>query len=151
MTRHRLQQAFGENYMMCCCSYGISHGELIYFHWQGNPILQRTLIGEKRRLSQRESQWDGHMPNKPGNLLRTLMNQPVHRKKVIDGILHILWGFPYLESALSSSINQLMMRLVDGHWTSSQGTCSSSTKCSYMALATNSFKICLQILRYCSS
>lgn len=37
----------GENYMICCCSYAISHSELIYFHWQGNLILQRTLIGER--------------------------------------------------------------------------------------------------------
>lgn len=34
--------------MICCCSYAISHSELIYFHWQGNLILQRTLIGERR-------------------------------------------------------------------------------------------------------
>lgn len=37
----------GENYMICYYSYNVSQSLLIYFHWQGNLILQRTLIGER--------------------------------------------------------------------------------------------------------
>lgn len=88
--------------MMCCCSYGISHRELIYFHWQGNPILQRTLLGEKRRqvgVNLTRVGWSHARRVRDLSLdADVLKNQPVHRKEGMDGILNSLWGFPYLES-----------------------------------------------------
>lgn len=112
MSRHRLQQAFGENYMMCCCSYGISHRELIYFHWQGNPILQRTLMGEKRQQVGVNLTRDGMvaclMSERPFSGC-WYFKEPACSQEGGNG-----WNLKYFMGISLFRINQLIIRLVEG-------------------------------------
>lgn len=147
MTRQRLQQAFGENYMMCCCSYGISQRELIYFHWQGNPILQRALMGEKRQWVGSESHWGGwsyiwwtnHRPCSGCWWFKELAYSQERGN---------WWNLKSFIEIPLFRINQLIIRLADGHQTSHSKTGHSGTKWNDLTLAIDGFKICSQILWY---